>query len=85
LLVAEKGDAVLALLEQSDDRFRFKAEIGSILEQAAVELSAPAGERPDLSTEAGARLVVLLKQLRSLYTMQQERDLHDARIKAWGL
>jgi hypothetical protein len=83
--LAAQGEAVLGLLKQSSERLDLQSGIGAALAQVLEDLQGePAGA--DLCTaDIHAPLKVILDRIRVTYTMAQERVLHDALTREWGL
>lgn len=82
LAVREGGDdarQLIELLTIAGDEIGAELQLGAIMRQAAIVLSAvrPADE---LSDEAHAALADLLPRVFALYTMAQERDVHTANV-----
>jgi hypothetical protein len=83
--LAVQGEAVLALLTQSAQRLDLQSGIGAALTQVLRELPAEAAEAGPCAEDIRAPLAAILGTLRAMYTMAQERALHDALTADWGL
>ncbi len=83
--LAERGEAVLTLLNRSTGRFGFQDEIGQALAGAAAELSDFAKDAQPCGADLRDRLAAGLGRLYAGYTMVQEREAHQAFLEAWDI
>jgi len=84
-VLVSKGEEVLSILDQSVERLAFKAEIGGTLGEVADELSSLAASSPDDARELRAQLTEILSSIHALYTMKQERAVHQDFVAWLGL
>jgi hypothetical protein len=85
LCLAERGEAVLALLNNSPDRYALQDDIGHALEGVAVDLADLAKDAQACDPDIQAPVSTLLSQLHAGYTMVQERTVHEAFLQAWNI
>ncbi len=83
--LAERGEAVLALLDRSTGRFGFQEEIGQALDGVAAELANLADDAQPCEPDIQEPVSTLLSQLYAKYTMVQERSVQDAFLEAWNV
>jgi hypothetical protein len=85
LRLAERGGSVLELLHRSTGRFGFQEEIGEALDRVAADLANLAREAEPCGDDIVDVTAGVLAKLSASYTMSQERALHEAFSKAWGI
>jgi hypothetical protein len=84
-VLVSSGEAVLGVLDQSSSRLAFRDKIGGKLEMVAAELKLMAeGAQQDVSG-LQEPLGVMLEVFDGLYTMAQEREVHQAFVAAVAL
>jgi len=83
--LAERGEAVLALLNRSTGRFGFQEEIGAALDGVAEELATLAEGAQPCEPDIQEAVATLLSVLYAKYTMVQERSVQDAFLEAWNV
>lgn len=81
---ASQGVDVVDMLKRAGARFDFQRQIGSVLDQAADELYAMAGEDEIDTADIAPALRPLMTRLAKQYTMVQEREVHRALTEALG-
>lgn len=84
-VLVSKGEEVLSILDQSVERLAFKAEIGGTLGVVADELSSLAASSPDDAADLRTPLSEILSSIHALYTMKQERAVHQDFVAWLGL
>jgi hypothetical protein len=77
--LAQQGEAVVEALSQAAGRLDFRREIGTILDEAADDFAARAGEETPWVDDLAEPLGGLLAQAAKCYTMAQEREVHGRR------
>lgn len=76
-VMISKGEEVLKILDESVETLAFEAEIGGILERVQRELADLSASEPEAIAGYEAALAGWLSWLYELYTMRQERDVHN--------
>jgi hypothetical protein len=84
-VLVSRGEEVLSILDESVERLAFDAEIGSKLDLVADHLAAIAADAPDDAADFKAPLAEFLASAHALYTMKQEREVHQAFVQWLGL
>jgi len=84
LRLAERGEAVLALLNRPTGR-TLQEDIGQALDGVAAELVELAQDAQACDADIQEPVSTLLNRLYSGYTMVQERSVQDAFVKAWNI
>ncbi len=79
--LAAQGEAVVALLKRSAERFDIQAEIGGVLDVVATEMAI--GCAPNRSMAVGAPLACMIETLATHYTMSRERVVQQGVVEAW--
>jgi len=85
LRLAERGGAVLELLNRSTGRFGFREEIGEALDLVAADLAHRATEAEPCGEDIENVVDGILAKLSASYTMAQERTVQEAFIEAWNI
>jgi hypothetical protein len=83
--LAERGGAVLDLLNRSIGRFGFQEEIGQALDGVAADLAQLAADAAPSSEDIDTALGGVLAKLSASYTMAQERTVQEAFVEAWSI
>jgi hypothetical protein len=82
--VAQQGSDVVDMLNRAAGRFDFQRQIGSVLDQAADDLMASAGDDDIFTGDIIAELRPMMDRLYKTYTMAQEREVHRAMTEGLG-
>ena len=83
--LANQGEALLGTLGQFSTRFDLPGDIGEMLDAAASVLAGLALPIMPDSDDVAAPLRVLLAEICALYTMAQERTVHEQLVAFWGI
>ncbi|MDR3527113.1 MAG: hypothetical protein P4L57_07510 [Rhizomicrobium sp.] len=84
-ILVSRGEEVLSILDESVERLAFDTEIGRKLDRVADYLTDSAVDRPLDAPEFAAPLAEFLASAAALYTMKQEREVHQAFVQWLGL
>jgi len=82
--LVKRGEELLAVLDTSTSRLKFRDEIGDTLETVAASLTDRAAVAPPDPTGLEDPLADMLEEFGSHYTMAQERDVHNAFVDSVG-
>ncbi len=83
-VLVSRGEEVLSILDESVERLALVTEIGGKLDTVAEHLAATAAVDPYDAAEFAAPLAEFLASVHALYTMKQERDVHQAFVHWLG-
>jgi hypothetical protein len=79
-----RGEELLAVIDSSTTRLAFRDEIGNTLETVAEALTGRAAAAPQDASGIEDQLAEMLEQFGSLYTMAQERNVHNDFVDSVG-
>jgi hypothetical protein len=79
-----RGEELLAVIDSSTSRLAFREEIGDTLEMVADALTGRAACAPQDASGLEDHLAEMLEQFGSLYTMAQERNVHNDFVDSIG-
>ena len=79
-----RGEELLAVIDSSASRLAFREEIGDTLETVAAALTQRAACAPQDANGIEDILAEMLEQFGSLYTMAQERNVHNEFVDSVG-
>ncbi len=79
-----RGEELLAVIDSSTSRLAFRDEIGNTLETVAEALTVRAAAAPQDASGLEDELAEMLEQFGSLYTMAQERNVHNDFVDSVG-
>jgi hypothetical protein len=79
-----RGEELLAVIDSSTSRLAFRDEIGNTLETVAEALTVRAAAAPQDASGLEDQLAEMLEQFGSLYTMAQERNVHNDFVDSVG-
>jgi hypothetical protein len=79
-----RGEELLAVIDSSTSRLAFRDEIGNTLETVAEALTGRAAAAPQDASGIEDQLAEMLEQFGSLYTMAQERNVHNDFVDSVG-
>jgi hypothetical protein len=79
-----RGEELLAVIDSSTSRLAFREEIGDTLETVAEALTGRAAWAPQDASGIEDQLAEMLEQFGSLYTMAQERNVHNDFVDSVG-
>jgi hypothetical protein len=82
--LVSRGEELLAVIDSSTTRLAFREEIGDTLETVAEALTKRAVAAPQDATGLEDHLAEMLEQFGSLYTMAQERNVHNDFVDSVG-
>ena len=83
--LANQGEALLGTLGQFSTRFDLPGDIGEMLDAVACGLAVLGSPVMPDSDDAAEPLRALLDELGALYTMAQERAVHEQLAASWGI
>jgi len=84
-VLVSRGEEVLSILDESVERLAFDVEIGRRLDAVADYLAESAADRPLAVAEFDAPMAEFMASALALYTMKQEREVHQAFVQWLGL
>ncbi len=79
-----RGEELLAVIDSSTSRLAFREEIGDTLESVAKALTVRAACAPQDASGIEDQLADMLEDFGSMYTMAQERNVHNAFVDSVG-
>lgn len=82
--LVSRGEDLLAVIDTTASRLAFRDEIGDTLEKVAVALTERAAIAPQDATGIEDPLAEMLEDFGALYTMAQERNVHNAFVDSVG-
>lgn len=83
--IAAKGDEVLSMLELSDQRLRFRQDIGEALEGIVESVDGLCTDIQPYTDEMRVPLADALAAIATRYAMVQEREIHRQFAERWEL